>query len=113
MATAKRETWAKRVEAWKASGLTSKQFGAQHGIRAGTLLWWSWRLGAKSKQPLAVRSATPPVKVASIAPLTFIEMTAPRSEPLEVVLANGLRVRVGDGFAEGTLARVLDVLERR
>ena len=70
-------------------------------------------MGAKSKQPLAVRSTALPPRVAPIAPLTFIEMTAARAEPLEVVLGNGLRVRVGDGFAERTLARVLDVLERR
>ena len=113
MARATREEWTKRVESWRASGLTAKQFAAQHGIRAGTLVWWSWRLGVKARQPLAVRTKSVPAKVAAIAPLTFIEMKAVHAEPIEVILTNGLRVRIGDGFAERTLARALDVLERR
>jgi hypothetical protein len=35
------------------------------------------------------------------------------TEPLEVVLGNGRRVRVPAGFAAEDLQRVLDVLERR
>jgi hypothetical protein len=113
MARATREVWRTRVESWRASGLTAKQFAAEHGIRAGTLVWWSWRLGMKAKQPLAARTKSPPAKIATTPPLTFLEMTAVYAEPIEVVLPSGLRVRVGDGFAERTLARVLDVLERR
>jgi hypothetical protein len=113
MARETRDVWRTRVESWRASGLTAKQFAAQHGIRAGTLVWWSWRLGVRAKQPLAARTKSLPAKIATIRPLTFLEMTAVHAEPVEVVLPNGLRVRVGDGFAERTLARVLDVLERR
>ena len=47
-------------------------------------------------------------------PLTFVEMTAAiPSEPLEIVLASGSRVRVPADFDVSTLERLLDVVERR
>ncbi len=39
--------------------------------------------------------------------------TAMQREPLEVVLEGGARVRVPLDFDEATLARLLDVVERR
>lgn len=113
MGRATRGTWAKRVDAWKKSELTAKEFGAKHGLRAGTLSWWSWRLASERR-----RGKPETIEVhnerASIAPLTFVEMAASVHEaPIEIVLRNELRVRVCASFDEGALVRVLDVLERR
>ena len=108
-----RSTWAKRVEAWKTSRLTAKEFASKHALRAGTLAWWAWRLGkersgGKSAQVAVRRDRT------TIEPLTFVEMTSSLAlEPLEIVLRNELRVRVGASFDEAALVSVLDVLERR
>jgi hypothetical protein len=53
-------------------------------------------------------------RTAEVSPLTFVEMTgAMRSEPLEVVLACGVRIRVPSDFDASTLERLLDVVERR
>jgi hypothetical protein len=39
--------------------------------------------------------------------------TTEASRPIEIALAGGYRVRVGDGVQASTLRLVLDVLERR
>lgn len=122
MERASRETWAKRIERWKDSGLTAKEFAAEVGISASSLSWWKWRLASKAKaadeklttsRPSPARSAAI-TKAPSLTPLTFIEMTAPPpATPLEIVLPSAIVVRVRPGFDGATLGRVLDVLERR
>jgi hypothetical protein len=39
---ASRDEWQKRVDRWKDSGLTAKEFAAETGINAGTLQFWSY-----------------------------------------------------------------------
>jgi hypothetical protein len=51
-----KETWKKRVSSWRASGETAKKYSAGRGWSAGTLLWWSSRLGREAPPP-AVRLA--------------------------------------------------------
>lgn len=58
MARASRETWAKRVERWKDSGLTAREFAAELGINAGALSHWKYQLGKEAKAESA-RAAAP------------------------------------------------------
>jgi len=44
MARSSSEQWAKRVERWKASGLSAKDFAAEAGLKPSTLAYWRWRL---------------------------------------------------------------------
>jgi len=119
MGRASRETWAKRVERWKDSGLTAEEYSAELGINAQSLSWWKWRLSSQSGEPKsatqprrAISRATP--AAASTPPLTFVEMTAAvPAEPLEVVLPSSIRIRVPSSFEASTLGRLLDVLEQR
>ena len=46
-----KETWKKRVASWRASGETAKRYSAGRGWSAGTLLWWSSRLGREGAPP--------------------------------------------------------------
>lgn len=112
-----RETWAKRVERWKDSGLTAGEYAAETGIKAHSLSWWRWRLGTGSEKVVAERRPVRKSRVVAAKPspaLTFVEVTAPRpAEPFEVVLASGVRVRVPPSFDAATLIRLLDVLEQR
>jgi hypothetical protein len=105
--------WAKRVARWKASGLRAKEFGAKFGIKPKSLEWWKWRLGSDAKRRRTpVKSARLPAT--AMAPLTFVEMaTGLGHESLELVLANGVRIRVPPGFDAATLLRLLDVVELR
>jgi transposase len=117
-----RETWAKRVERWKASGLSVKEFAAEVGINARSLSWWRWHLAKGETAPVPIRrrrrrSAAPDAamaKAATISPMTFVEMIAPVStDGLEIILPTTVRVCVRPGFDDATLGRLLDVLERR
>jgi hypothetical protein len=113
MGQTSRETWSKRVARWKASGLRAKEFGAKFGIKPKSLEWWKWRLGADTKGQRRSKKSARRIATA-ISPVTFVEMaTAPINEPLELVLANGARIRVSPGFDGATLLRLLDVVERR
>ena len=105
MARGSREVWAKRVAQWKASGLKARVFARSQKLSEVSLKWWKWRLGAEARRRTGKTG---------MSPLTFVEMTtAMQREPLEVVLEGGARIRVPLDFDEATLARLLDVLERR
>jgi hypothetical protein len=42
---ADRKTWAKRVAAWRASGMTCREYAESEGLGAWrTLRYWAWRL---------------------------------------------------------------------
>ena len=45
MARASREIWAKRVERWKDSGLSAKEFAAELDVSPKSLMFWKWKLG--------------------------------------------------------------------
>jgi hypothetical protein len=106
-----RETWAKRIEEWQASGVSATEFAKKLGVAEKSLKWWRWKLSTPSKR----RSKTAIVKVHTRAieatPLTFIEMAA--TPAIEVVLRNGTIVRVASHFDEKALVRLLGVLEQR
>ncbi len=93
---------------WRESGLTAGEFARRHGINVHTLQWWKWRLGAVGAE------GAPRSPAESLAPLTFVEMTgALASEPMELVLGTGVRVRLPPSFETDALERLLDVLARR
>jgi transposase len=119
--------WAKRVERWKDSGLTAKEFAAQTGLKASMLSYWQWKLRAldragldRSKQTAKPaggrRRVSGATRVAAVAePMQFVELppavVASSTPWLELVLGSSTRVRVPVGFDEMTLTRVLRAVE--
>jgi hypothetical protein len=115
MARTSRETWAKRVEQWKDSGLTGPEFAQELGISARSLTWWKWRLGADARKAATSGHAKkrPRRKRASkgLSPITFVEMSATAlRESFEVVLPSGVRIRVPSEFDAGAVARLAHAL---
>ena len=124
MARASRAVWEKRVERWKDSGLTAKEFAAETGINASSLNCWSWKLRAEERKerdvPDDVGAAS--VGAAMHSPAAFLELPvmkvpqrpAPKQPEtpamLELLLAGDVRVRVPAGFDEATLKRVVRAL---
>src|SRR5262249_27057562 len=45
-----REVWEKRIERWRESGLTAKEFAGEAGVNAGTLTHWKYRLAAERRR---------------------------------------------------------------
>jgi transposase len=112
MGRTSRETWAKRVERWRHSGLTAKEYAAEVGVNAHSLSWWKWHLSKarERERPRARRSTGRPP---TASPLTFVEIASAVHESLEVVLASSIRIRVPSSFDAPALGRLLDVLEHR
>jgi hypothetical protein len=137
MKTNNRELWVRRVECWRYSGLTAKEFAAEIGVRAGTLAHWKWRLGAerRGKRGLRRKKALHPtvpafIEVAPVAMAhvlakspsvqaeTALQPTKQRevplvNEPFEVMLRNGLCIRVPVHFEAVSLGRLVAVLQER
>jgi len=118
--------WAKRVERWKDSGLTAKEFAAQCGLKASMLSYWQWKLragngsrGGTSKQTSKRQAASSGSEASAgfsvTAPMRIVELPASAvASPvpcLELVLDRGVRVCVPTGFDEPTLTRLLRVVE--
>lgn len=122
MSRSNRAEWAKRVERWKDSGLTAKEYAAETGLNASTLSYWKWRLGSEAgadARPSGTRSRPqrrssssrkPRSRGRAMArfaelPAELVTVSAPPAM-LEVVLGE-LSVRVPVALDEATLTRVV------
>src|SRR5262245_19368294 len=81
MKRADRATWARRVEAWKASELTAQQFAAREGLNANTLRGWRSRLARASESvgPGSERGAAEDVVAEEPLGLLLLESRLPVS----------------------------------
>lgn len=106
-----RAEWIEEIRRWRKSGQTAAEYGAEHDVHPGTLVFWGSKL--RDVVPIAVRrpqrrpvAKFVPVRVSSAAPAA-----SSASGDLEVILRNGRRVRVSDDFDPALLARVLETAE--
>lgn len=113
-----RSTWAKRVERWKDSGLTAREFAAEIGVEPGALTNWKWKLRIEQgrsrcdvKAPI-MHLVDRPAAQTSPEP-KLVDRPAAQTSPLELVFASGVVLRVAAGFDESTLLRVVDLLGAR
>jgi hypothetical protein len=96
------------VDAWRRSGKPLPEFAAALRVRVPRVARWAEQL--EEPAPLGERRAEVdfhPVRIVGT------DREPARREPIEVVLGEGLRVRLPEGFASEDLARVLTVLEGR
>jgi len=109
------EVWRERVERWKASGLTGKEFAAKEDLSPRSLSWWGWRLRRGTEAPAQARRRVARRKRRTKR-LSFVPVVvgnARRSEApaiIEIVLPSSLRVRVPAGIDETALLRVVRTL---
>ena len=117
MAKADRVEWTKRVERWRDSGLSAKEFAAETGLKASTLSYWKWRLKSEGKPaPRSTSLATTTArKKAQGQSLSFVEVArgAIATSRFDVELRHGVVVRVPMDFDTEALGRLLAVLEQR
>ena len=106
--------WVKRVERWRASGLTAEEFAAEIGVNANTLRHWSWLVGRDNRtpSPTATKRTTPRA-------IPFVEVVAPPAscspapDALEIVVRDSIRIRVPATFDPDVLRRVIAAVEAR
>ncbi len=95
-----------QIRRWQASGLSAAEFGRRHGIPAGTLGWWRWKLRSEGA-PLRRRRKRLPAFVEI--PAVPVQPAPASREQLELELAD-VTLRIPADFDEQTLGRVLGVL---
>lgn len=114
MARESREVWAKRIERWRASGLTAEEFASEIGVNGNTLRHWSWVLGRRKRRGfgdgLARRTRPREVAFVEVAPPVPVPASV---EPLELVVRDGIRIRVPAAFDADALRRVIAAVEGR
>lgn len=92
MKTEKREYWSKLIAEQEASGQTIRAFCKERGVADQALYCWRKRLR-------------------KIEPVQFAMLkTVAGPAPLELLLASGERLRIGNGVEAGTLRLVLEAL---
>jgi hypothetical protein len=96
----KERQWQRLIGEWRVSGLSVRAFCARRGLATTTFCAWRRTLERRA----AEKAAFVPVQVVT----DTIPATA---SALELVLADGLAVRVAPGFDEATLRRLLAVLQ--
>jgi len=100
----------------KAAGESLSQVAEELGLSAGNLQRWFANLTRRSEraQGSKARARRPAAAGDSLGPMAFVrlEPTAPVvGEPLEILLAGGVAVRVPVGFDGTTLSRVLTLVK--
>jgi transposase-like protein len=105
------EEWRRRIERWKDSGLTAKEFAAETGINAGTLQFWQYKL--KRGAGPAPRKRRKPTSDAILSSLVEVRGPAPAvvDQRFEIELRGGRRLRVAAGFEPGALKALVAILE--
>ena len=96
---AKRALWWRRIEQWKRSGKTQREFCRQHSIALATFQWWRARLRAGKVSGAQAQSLFVPLAVAN--------EPAAAAAVIEVGLRSGTRLRFEGEAARGVLDRLL------
>jgi transposase-like protein len=106
-----REVWEPRVRRLRESDLTVAEFAAELGVNPRTLTYWKWRLGkeaSEGKELAAPARARRAPRFVEVKP--EVTTLCSTSERIEVLLSNGLVVRVPVEFEPATLRRVVAAL---
>jgi len=75
--SAKRALWSSRVAQWKGSGLSQREFCANHGLALSTFQWWRRRLadaGQRTSGAVFLPLPMNPQPVASSTSLVEVEL---------------------------------------
>ena len=103
---------ARIASSYRASGLRRSEFCRRHGLALSTLnryLQKQFEEEARRDSDVVERGPLVEVKLAEVVnPVCNVD----RLVSLRVLLSNGRRVEVGDGFDDQTLGRLVAVLER-
>ena len=113
------------VKRWSESGLSAKEFAAQVGVNPHSLRSWRQRLRTKSALKDVSKSNMLQYTTVRNNNYGFVEIVAPEmesrpsihaqhsTEPLELILESGIRIRIPTHFDADSLKRIVNILESR
>jgi hypothetical protein len=94
-------------------GLTFRELAERTGVPVGTLASWAWKLRQESRTPRASPSRGDGPQFLELVPAAEVgPVRVDGCGEIEVVLANGRRLIVGEVFDEERFVRVVKALER-
>jgi hypothetical protein len=118
--------WKARVTKWEASGLSQREFCAREGFCAGTFAWWKHQLThapASARNRLhripafvRIQPAAPVISSLTRTSVTDPDKQADRvvtSAALEILLPDGVRLRIGSDCDAELLDRALSLLRAK
>ena len=112
---AKRQEWASRVQQWRQSGQTARDFARARGFNHNTLTHWAWRLGAGKRLPARspARKQSPAREGRPGKQAAFIEIMSQTIADgrFELELAGGRVLRIPPRFDAESLVQLVRVLE--
>jgi transposase-like protein len=108
---ASRDEWQKRVDRWKESGLTAKEFASETGINAGTLQFWRYKLKKRELKARSQRATGGETSILSSIVEVRPTVVAAAESRFEIELGNGRRVHVPSVFDAGALKALLAILD--
>ena len=114
----KQQRWLGHVQRWHRSHLTVRDFCARHQLGEPNFYFWLRTLKARGLLPTAPGSTAAPAPADQSAPTPLfvaasLADTDSAPQPIEIVLPDGLAVRVGVGFDAATLRQLLALLRER
>jgi hypothetical protein len=112
--------WKERIAAWRASGLTAKQFAEGEPFSAQQIWNWSWQLRkgeprrrkSRPRSPRSEGTVRAANKVVRLARVVAVRPAAQSAVDL-VVEVRGVRISVPTGFDRPTFSAVLNEVEHR
>jgi transposase-like protein len=114
---AKERYWRRVLGQWRRSGLTAREFCAEHGLSEPSFYAWRREIGRRDQERTAGTQATPAVSAsrrsaaAALPAFVPVRIEASAACALEVVVAGGRLLRVRPGFDAEVLRHLLAVLE--
>lgn len=110
----KERFWREMVGRWRRSGVTIRDFCAEHGLSEPSFYGWRRELARRDQEARErpARTKARPARCAKSLPAFVPVRVTPvePASPLEVVVGAGHVVRVAPGFDAATLRRLLAVL---
>jgi hypothetical protein len=113
-----REVWQQRIEAWKSSGMTAREFATAHGFDLKAFENRKYHLGLQARRKSGLTKHGPVGTgfvevVTTAAPRRPVPTVVAKSfgEPFELLLRNGFAVKVPSRFDSNALRQLLWALE--
>lgn len=92
--------WRALIEEQEASGQTVREFAASRGVAPATVFWWRSRLRREARAD------------AELVPVEVVEAGSDRSTAIELVVGDGIVLRLPRGVDEADLRRVLATIQK-